>query len=115
MSLRVRVVDVTNRPSCQIWWFNSAGTLVDFSSGYTFELRIGSGGATRLVDKTTGITGAAGAGVAPTGTPNVTIAWTAGELAVLAQGSYTADLLATDGSGNVRLMRFALDVDSAVT
>jgi hypothetical protein len=66
-----------------LWWRNSAGTLIDFSAGYTFEVRLGDPLDTATLTVTTGITGAAGAGSKPDGTPNVVIAWTAANLGSL--------------------------------
>jgi hypothetical protein len=48
---------------------------------------------------TTGITGAAGSGYGPPGTPNVTVAWAAGELNI-APGTYDMDLTAVTTSGD---------------
>lgn len=85
------------RPACELWWFDDDGTLINFASGYTFTLKIGTPGSAALLTKTTNITGAAGSGVEPTGTPNVTITWTAGELN-LTPGVYTFQLTATTSS-----------------
>ncbi len=84
------------RPSASLWLFDTNRTLIDFSSGYTFSLKIGTPGSTALLTKTTGITGAAGSGSDPTGTPNVVIAWTAGELNI-APGVYAWELTCTTG------------------
>jgi hypothetical protein len=85
------------RPSAELWLEDIDGTLIDFASGYTFSLKIGNKGSTALLTKTSGITGAAGAGSEPSGTPNVVIAWTAGELALTA-GRYTWQLTATSSA-----------------
>ncbi len=85
------------RPGWNIWWLDDAGELIDFSSGYTFSLKIGPRNGTALLTKTTGITGAAGSGVEPTGTPNVVVTWSTGELAI-AQGVYRLELTATTSS-----------------
>lgn len=84
------------RPALKLWLQDDDGTLIDFSSGYSFELRVGLPGQTPLLTKTSGIVGAAGAGVEPTGTPNVTISWTSGELAITV-GAYSWQLKATTG------------------
>lgn len=68
------------RPSLQLWIFDDDGDLIDFGTGYTFELKIGVVGQAALLTKTLGITGAAGSGVEPTGAPNITVDWSAGEL-----------------------------------
>jgi|GEM_PF-3285138 len=83
-------------PNLEIWWFDDAGDLIDFSSGYTWSLKIGPTNGTALITKTTGITGAAGAGTAPTGTPNVVVVWAAGELDI-AVGRYRLELTPTVG------------------
>lgn len=85
------------RPGAEFWWVDDAGELIDFSSGYTFSLKIGPRGGTALLTKTTGITGAAGAGVEPTGTPNIVVTWSAGELD-LTPGVYRLELTATTSS-----------------
>jgi hypothetical protein len=82
------------RPAARLWLFDDDGTLIDFSSGYTFSFKIGVVGATALLTKTTNIAGAVGAGTEPTGTPNVVITWTAGELN-LTPGVYQWQLTCT--------------------
>jgi hypothetical protein len=84
------------RPVAELWIRDKAGTLIDFSTGYTFVLKIGHPDLTALLSKSSGIAGAAGAGVEPTGTPNVVVTWTAGELN-LTPARYRWDLVATTG------------------
>lgn len=84
------------RPDAHLWIFDDDGTLIDFSTG-TFSLKIGHAGTAAILTKSTGITGAAGAGVEPSGTPNVVIVWTAGELA-LTPGRYSGQLTWTVSS-----------------
>ena len=67
-------------PSTRIWWEDDDGTLVDLSAVSTWQLKIGNPGETALVTKTNGMTGAAGAGVEPSGTPNLVIVWSSGDL-----------------------------------
>ena len=86
------------RPSAKLWVFDDDGTLIDFSTGsYSFVFRVGLPGFPALLTKSSNITGAAGAGVEPSGTPNVVINWTAGELDI-APGAYTWQLTATTSS-----------------
>ena len=80
-------------PAVGVWWTDRTGTLIDYSSGYTFEAVV-TDGVTALLSKTSGITGAAGAGTAPTGTPNIVITWGSGELN-LTPGEYTLELTPT--------------------
>jgi hypothetical protein len=78
---------------------------VDVSSGYSFSLKIGNKGQAALVTKTTNITGGAG---------EVTVAWTAGELANLPAGVYTLQLTATVG-GLDRVYETTFVADEVVT
>jgi hypothetical protein len=76
-------------PAGGIWWTTRAGTLIDYT-GYTFTAKITAGGTTVLT-KTTGITGSAGSGTNPTGTPNIVIEWGDDELDVT-PGDYYLEL-----------------------
>ena len=100
------------RPALELWILDDDGALIDFSSGYTWSLKIGAAGSTALLTKTTNITGAAGAGTAPTGTPNVVVTWSAGELAITA-GVYTAQLVATTSSTD-RVFEFPFRILPAI-
>ncbi len=86
-----------DKPIAELWIQDRSGALIDFSVGYTFVFKIGTQGSTALLTKSSGITGAVGSGVEPTGTPNVTITWAAGELA-LTPGTYLWTLKATTSS-----------------
>jgi hypothetical protein len=83
----VRYFANAERPTLRLTWYDDDDNLIDFSSGYTWSLKVGNPGSAALLTKTSGITGAATA-------PNVTIAWTAGELN-LTPGTYTYQLTAT--------------------
>lgn len=96
MSGPLRYYAGAERPALKLWLLDDDGTLIDFSSGYTYSFKVGLIGATPLLTKTSGIVGAVGAGVEPTGTPNVTISWSAGELAIT-PGAYSWALTATTG------------------
>jgi hypothetical protein len=85
------------RPDIKLWLLDDTGALIDFSSGYTFAFKLGKVGSAADFTKTTGITGAAGSGSSPDGTPNVTVSFTAGELDNLAAGPYGWQLRATSG------------------
>jgi hypothetical protein len=97
LSTKLRYHKTAERPSAELWLLDDDGTLIDFSTGYTFSFKIGTKGSAALLTKTSGITGAAGAGSAPTGTANVVVAWSAGELAIAA-GSYFWQLTATSSA-----------------
>lgn len=80
-------------PAFAVAWYDGTGALIDFSSGYTFELKlVAKSDGTVALTKTTGIVGAATS-------PNVNVPWAAGDLNV-APGLYTAHLKATNGSGD---------------
>ena len=93
----------------EVTWTDSDGTIIDFSSGYTFSLKVGAAGQTASFTKTTTITGAATA-------PNLTVAWaTSGELNSLTAGGYTLQITATRTSDSkTRIMQGRLDVLAAV-
>lgn len=85
------------RPDIHLWLLAGDGSLIDYSTGYSFTFKIGIRGKTADLTKTTGITGAAGSGTETSGAPNVTIAFTAGELDALAAGRYHWQLRASIG------------------
>ena len=113
MSSRVRYASTADRPALELWLWDDDGTLINFASGYTFSFKVGIVGSAALLTKTSSITGAAGSGTEPDGTPNVTITWTAGELA-LTPGSYTGQLTATTSSLD-RVFSFPFDVVDVIT
>lgn len=109
----IRYHKTADRPALKLWLFDDDGTLIDFSSGYTFSLKIGNSGSAALLTKTSNITGAAGSGTEPTGTPNVTVTWTAGELA-LTPNEYECELTATTSSLD-RVFEFGITILDVIT
>jgi hypothetical protein len=95
-------------PDLTFDWRDRNAVLIDFSTGYTFVLKLGKPGQAATLTKSTGITGAATS-------PNVTAAWsTSGELNTIAPGVYTLDLIATRTSDSKqRLLRDSLTVQAA--
>lgn len=94
-----------------VTWQDASGTVVDFSSGWTFQVKVGANlGTAAEFTKTTGITGAATA-------PNVTIAWaTSGELNDLDAGTYVVQIAATRTSDSkTRIMHTPLQIVAALT
>lgn len=91
------------RPALELWWPDADGSLIDFSTGYDFELKLARGVVTAVsvaaFTKVAGITGDAGSGTETSGTPNVTVEFTADELNDLAAGIYTWQLRATTPAG----------------
>ena len=96
-------------PDYTLAWYGQDGELIDFSSGWTFTLLVGTPGQPALLTKSSGIAG-------DDADPNVTIAWaSSGELNDLAPGLYTCDLRARRGSDSKdRFARFALRVDAPI-
>jgi len=86
------------RPDLQFWLLDDDGVLIDFSTGYTFEFKLGSPGSAATFTKTTGITGAAGAGVEPSGTPNLVVSFTGTEMDSLTPGPTLWQVKATSAS-----------------
>lgn len=102
------------RPDLKLWLLDDDGTLVNLSTGFTFVLKLGSPGTAATFTKTTNIFGAAGSGVEPTGTANVTIAFSAAELDSLTAGHYTGQLVATTSNLD-RLWQFRVQVRDVIT
>ncbi len=110
MTTTVSYVLGSELPSLEIAWLDADGDVIDFSTGWTFSLKLASRGAAATITKTTGITGAATS-------PNVTVAWaTTGDLNGLSAGRWTGQLTATrTADSKQRIMQFALLVGAAVT
>lgn len=82
-------------PAVYISWSDKDGNLIDFSTGYTFEVKLAVDATTApVLVKTTGITGAATS-------PNITITWASGDLNVT-PGTYRLYLKATTSSRDRR-------------
>lgn len=96
MGNRFTYVRSAERPAAKMWLYDDDGTLIDFS-GYSHVLKVGNPGSTAVLTKSSNITGGSGSGVEPTGTPNITITWAAGELDIT-PGVYTWMLTSTSGS-----------------
>lgn len=101
-------------PDTQITLKNGDGTYPDFSSGYTFQVKVAPAGSTSAsFTKTTSISGAAGS----TTVANVSVSWaTSGELNTLTAGYYTLQLQVTRTSDSRQwIEQFPLEIVSAVS
>lgn len=98
-------------PDLKIWWYDDDDSLINLV-GYTLAMKIGDG-TTATLTKSSGITGAAGSGTEPSGTPNVVVQWDSGELN-LTPGQYVAELTATSG-GRDRVVDFAFEIRRVMT
>lgn len=95
-------------PDVAMTWNDPVSGIIDFTSGWTFSLRIGAVGQTALLEKTSGFT----PGAAP---PNLVIAWAAGELDSLPPGVHTVDVEARNtGSNKDRKRRFEIEIIAEV-
>lgn len=103
------------RPAIKLWLLDDDGALVDFSTGYTFEFKLGAPGAAAAFTKTTGIVGAAGSGTEDSGTPNVTVTFTAGEIDALAVGATMWQIRATASGSLDRVYQGSFTVHDVIT
>jgi hypothetical protein len=97
-------------PDTKLVW-EQDGNLIDFSvsHSYSVEIEPWAGGALSFAAKTSGITGAATS-------PNVTIAWSSGEIDSLTLGSYRVEITATRSSDSKpRKRQWRLEIVSQVS
>lgn len=80
-------------PDIALTWKDNSGAVLDLSSGYTFEFKIGHGGHAATLTKTAGMTGAQTS-------PNLTVVFTAAELDSVPAGLYEAQIRANQTSTN---------------
>ena len=81
-----------NTPQAAFRWLDSAGSAIDFSTGYIFRLTLSQPPNAAALVKTTGIIGYNPA--TPTA-PNLIVPWNPGELSSLKPGRYTIQITAT--------------------
>lgn len=75
-------------PSYAVEWRDSAGALIDFSSGYTFTFQVFNPDTlVSVFTQTSGITGSSSS-------PNVTVAFTAGAFDAVTAGEYVCQIIA---------------------
>lgn len=101
-------------PDTQVTLRNGDGTYPDFSSGYTFQVKVApTSGSAATFTKTTSITGAAGSSTVA----NVSVSWaTSGELNSLTAGYYVLQLQVTRTSDSRQwIEQFPIEIASAVT
>lgn len=100
-------------PDLKFWLLDDAGALLDLSSGYTFTFKLGRPGGVAVFTKSSGITGAVGAGTETSGTPNLTVSFTAGEMDALTTGRTTGQITASAG-GRDRVFQFSFAVRDVI-
>ncbi len=90
-------------------WTDAQGDVIDFSTGWTFQVTVGFPDQDPVLTKTDGITGAATS-------PNVTISWADGELDdPLTAGVWPAWISATHSGGKNRKRPFLLKLNPSTT
>lgn len=102
-------------PGLQIWWRDTRRALVPMSSASGFTVKIGRLGSTALLTKTTGVTGATGSGTSTqsTGSPNVTITWSTGDLN-RTPGRWTLQVTARFTGQKDRVLKWPLWIEQEV-
>jgi hypothetical protein len=97
-------------PDYAVQWLDQNGDLIDFSTGWTFQCKVGTPGAAAAITKSTGITGASTS-------PNVSVEFaTTAELNTLTPGTYTVQIKATRTSDSRdRYFRGKLRVVAAIS
>jgi hypothetical protein len=94
-------------PAITIEALDADGQPINFSSGWTFEVKVGEPGKTAVVTAST-VTGAATV-------PNLTVNWTAGALDSLVVGTvYTVQIMATNIAGQSRIYTSQIRIVGAV-
>lgn len=90
-------------------WTDAQNSLIDFSTGWTFSVEVGFPYQEPVLTKTDNISGAATS-------PNVTIAWDAGELDTpLSAGVWPGWIIATPVAGKERKRSFLLKLNPSTT
>lgn len=107
--MAVEYAQGSDLPDLGLVWKDTAGNLINFSDGWTFEAKVGRLGEAAQFSKSAGITGAATS-------PNVLIEWaTTGELNTLSPGTYTLQLAATrTDDGRTRLYQTRIRIKKAI-
>ena len=81
------------RPSVSLTWRNADGAVIDLSTGYEFEFKVGAPGQQAVFTKTTNISGAQTS-------PNVLISFAPNELDDVPVGLHVAQLRARETAGS---------------
>lgn len=105
----MRYIQGADLPDLQLTWQDSTGNVIDFSTGWTFQVKVGKTGQPATFTKTAGIAGTATA-------PNVTVVWADGELDSLSPGAFRVLVTATrNADSKVRKIQTDLTVERSTT
>lgn len=95
-------------PDASFRWLDSSGAPINFTTGWTFSMKIGQPPNLYQVVKTTGFTGGAGAN----NTANLVVVWGNNELVNLTAGRWYFQLTATQTStGKQRILTGSIRFD----
>lgn len=95
-------------PDIEITWTDSDGSVIDYSTGYTFTILLGQLGQAAILTKTTGIVGNNTA-------PNIVVTWSNTEIESLAVATYVMQITARHtASGKDRKMHDSVTISAQV-
>ena len=95
-------------PDASFLWYDNAGNLIDFSTGWTFTMKIGQPPNGSNIYKTSGFYGFASVN----GSANLVVRWANGELSSLKSGRYYFQITATQiSSGAQRILTGSMRFD----
>jgi len=98
-------------PDANFLWLDSTGNPLDFSTGWTFQMKIGQPPNPAQIIKTSGINGF----TSINGSSNLVVVWAQNELSSLSSGRWYFQITATqtDGSGYQRILTGSMRFDFA--
>jgi hypothetical protein len=95
-------------PAANFRWLDASSNPIDFTTGWTFSMKIGQPPNTAKITKTVGFTGANGAN----GTANLVVSWANSELSGLTAGRWYFQITATQiSSGAQRILTGSMRFD----
>lgn len=95
-------------PDIEVTWRDSDGSIIDYSTGYTFTILLGQLGQVATLTKTTGIVGDNTA-------PNLLITWSNTEIESLAVATYVMQITARHtATGKDRKMHDSVTISAQV-
>src|SRR5688572_24863757 len=83
----VEYIQGAELPDIEVTWRDSDGSIIDYSTGYTFTVRVGQLGQAAVLTKVTGITG-------DNTVPNIIISWSNTEIESLPAATYVLEVIA---------------------
>ena len=98
-------------PDASFRWLDNAGSPIDFSTGWSFSMKIGQPPNAAQITKTAGIVGSTGAN----STANLSVSWSVNELATLTPGRWYFQITATYGpsGGKQRILTGSMRIENS--